>query len=122
MLMQASRTQSKSGRHPERGTARHQNQRSRTQNRTREKVRAAAAQAAPGPVAGVADDGLYEQSGQRRGEPENWNLIGSRPQVFVDGAHVRHLQSPAKLDAEETEAHVPDLPEGSWRLVHGFSC
>src|SRR5262249_43816211 len=32
--------------------------------------------------------------------------------VLVDGAHVGHLERPAELDAQEAEAHVPDLPEG----------
>ena len=34
-------------------------------------------------------------------------------ELVVDGAHVRHLQTPAELDAEEPETHVPDLPETS---------
>src|SRR5712692_990772 len=50
----------------------------------------------------------------------NRNLIGPGAQVFVDGTHVRHLQPPAKLDAEETEAHVPNLPERAWWFVHKF--
>ena len=45
-------------------------------------------------------------------------LIGAGAQVFVDGAHVGHLQSPAKLNAEEAEAHVPDLPISFARLLH----
>jgi len=71
-------------------------------------------------VAGVSDDRLHDRSSQRRGQPENRNLIGPGAQVFVDGTHVRHLQPPAKLDAEETEAHVPNLPERAWWLVHGI--
>ena len=66
----------------------------------------------------MSDDGLHKQSGERRGEPENRNLIGMGAEVFVDGAHVGHLQAPAELDAEKAEAHVPDLPEVSRRLVH----
>ena len=38
-----------------------------------------------------------------------WSGCGA--EVLVDGAHVGHLQAPAELDAEEAEAHVPDLPE-----------
>ena len=58
-----------------------------------------------------ADDRLHEQSGQRRREPEHRHLVRLRAELLVDGAHVRHLQPPAELDAEEPEAHIPDLPE-----------
>ena len=68
----------------------------------------------------MTDDRLHDQSGQGSGQPQYGNLICARAQVFVDGAHVGHLQSPAELDAEETKAHVPDLPEISGRLMHGF--
>jgi hypothetical protein len=77
--------------HPECGTARHQDERHRTQNRTGQKIGTAPAQRAPGAVAGVADDRLHDQACQRRGQPENRNLIGPCAQVFVDGTHVRHL-------------------------------
>ena len=39
------------------------------------------------------------------------DLVRLRAELLVDGAHVRHLQPPAELDAEEPEAHVPDLPD-----------
>ncbi len=110
-----------SGRHPERRTARHEDQRRRAQNRARQKIRTTTSKRTPRPVAGVADDRLHDQSRERRGQPKNRNLIGPRAQVFVDGAHIGHLQSPAKLDAEEAEAHVPDLPKGAGRLVHADS-
>src|SRR5215831_19099843 len=32
-------------------------------------------------------------------------------EILVDRAHVGHLQRPAELNAQEAEAHVPDLPE-----------
>ena len=69
-------------------------------------------QPAPRAVAERADDRLHEQAGQRRREPEDRDAIGLRAERLVDGAHVPHLQAPAELDAEEPEAHVPDLPEG----------
>ena len=66
----------------------------------------------------MSDDGLDDESGERRSQPEDRNLVGAGAQVFVDGAHVGHLESPAKLNAEESEAHVPDLPEGFGGLFH----
>src|ERR1051326_5994636 len=60
----------------------------------------------------------HDQSGQRRRQPQEGNLVGARSKKFIDGAHVRHLQSPAELDAEETETHIPDLPEISPRFLH----
>jgi hypothetical protein len=69
-------------------------------------------------VAGVADDGLNHQAGQWSGQPQDRNLIGARPEIFIDGAHVRHLQPPAKLDAEKAEARVPNLPEAFAGLLH----
>jgi len=63
-------------------------------------------------------DGLDEEAGEWRGQPEERDLVGAGAQVFVDGAHVRHLQAPAELDAEEPEAHVPDLPEAEPGLFH----
>src|SRR5579859_1357967 len=66
----------------------------------------------------MADDGLHDESGERCGEPEDRNLVGTRAKIFIDGAHVGHLQSPAELNAEEAETHVPDLPEGLGWLFH----
>src|ERR1044071_9448578 len=39
-------------------------------------------------------------------------------QVLVNRAHVRELQAPAKLNSEEAETHVPDLPEAQAWFVH----
>ncbi len=69
-------------------------------------------------IAGLADNRLHQQAGQRSGQPEDRDLIGARAEIFVDGAHVGHLQAPAELDAEKTEAHVPDLPEALRWLLH----
>ena len=117
MLMEASRIQSMPAAIHSADAVGHEEEHERTQDRAGEEVRAAAAEAAPGVVAGVADDGLDEQAGQRRGEPQNRNLVGARAQVLIDGAHVGHLQAPAELDAEEAEAHVPDLPEAALGLA-----
>ena len=60
---------------------------------------------------------LNQHAGERRGQPQDGNLVGPRAQVLIDGAHVRHLQAPAELDAQEAEAHVPYLPEAALRLA-----
>ena len=111
MLMEASRIHSRPAAIQSVEATRHQDQRAGTENRAGQEIRTAAAQPAPGVVAGVADDGLHQQPGQRRRQPQDRDLVGARAQIFVDGAHVGHLQSPAKLNAEEPETHVPDLPE-----------
>ncbi len=54
-------------------------------------------------------------SGRR--EPEDGDLVSVGAEVLVDGAHVGHLQRPAELDAQEAEAHVPDLPEAQVRSL-----
>ena len=90
---------------------RHENQRQRTRQSAPQQIRPTAAEAAPGVIAHVADDWLDEQAGERRGEPEQRDLIRLGAKIFINGAHVRHLQAPAELDAEKAEAHVPDLPE-----------
>src|SRR5262249_26960754 len=98
-------------RHPQRRDVGHCHERSRGEQRADQKVGATPAQAVPCVVAHVTDDGLDHQPRQRCREPENRNLVRLCAEVLVDGAHVRHLQSPAELDAQEAEAHVPDLPE-----------
>src|SRR5258708_18237202 len=72
-------------------------------------------------IAHVTDDWLNDKPGERCSQPQNRDLVGTRSKVFVDGAHVRHLQSPAELDPEEPEAHVPDLPESQPGFVHHAS-
>ena len=91
---------------------RHQDQRKRTQNRADQKVGPPPAERTPGAVAHRADDRLDDETGERRRQPEPGNLIIRRSQIFVDGAHVGHLQAPAELDAQKTKAHVPDFREG----------
>src|SRR5262249_3976730 len=86
-------------------------ERSRGKQGADQKVGATPSEPVPGMVAHVTDGGLDEQPRQRCGEPENRNLVRLGAEVLVDGAHVGHLQSPAELDAQEAEAHVPDLPE-----------
>ena len=79
------------------------------------------AQPRPDAVAGLSNQWLDEHAGDGRGQPQDGQGIGVCPQVAVNGAHVGHLQSPAELDAEEAEAHVPDLPERKTRFLHdGF--
>ena len=99
------------GRDPQVRAVRHHHERGRGEQRADQEVRPAAAQAAPGAVAHVADDGLHDQPGERRGKPEDRQLVDGRAERLEDAAHVRVLQREAELDAEEAETHVPDLPE-----------
>ena len=111
MLIDASRIHSSPAAIHSAEDVRHRDQGERAEDRAGQEVRTPAAEPSPGAVAHVPDDRLHEQSGQRRRQPEHGDLVGVARQVFVDGAHVGHLQAPAELDAEEAEAHVPDLPE-----------
>ena len=89
----------------------------RSENCADEEIRTAPAEPAPGAVARVADDGLNQHAGERSGQPQDGDLVGACAEIFIDGAHVGHLQAPAKLDAEEAEAHVPYLPKAALRLA-----
>ena len=109
------------GRHPEGRGVGHEEERGGAEQGPGQEVGAPSSQPAPGAVAHAADDGLDEQTGEGRGEPEHRDLVRGGAQVLVDGAHVRHLQAPPELDAQEAEAHVPDLPEAQSRLVHASS-
>ena len=115
---EASRIQSKPRRHPERAGMGHRQQGKRGKDRPGEKIGAASAERTPGSVAHVTDNGLDNQSGERRGQPEQREGAFTCPQILIDGGHIPHLQSPAKLDPEKSETHVPDLPEVEARLVH----
>ncbi|XWK65422.1 hypothetical protein RBB80_17055 [Tunturiibacter gelidiferens] len=109
------------GGHPEAGAVGHEEEHEGAEDGSDEKVGAAAAEWAPGVVAGVADDGLDEQAGEWGGEPQDGDLIGAGSEVLVDGTHVGHLEAPSELNAEEAEAHIPDLPEAALGLSHGDS-
>ena len=65
------------------------------------------------PMMGCTNSPVSGAASQRMGI---WSA--SRAEVLVDGGHVRHLQSPAELNAEEAEAHIPDLPERAGGLLH----
>jgi hypothetical protein len=107
-----------SRRHPNRRAIRHQDQGQRRENRAAQNKRTPPAQPRPDAVAVVPDQGLDDHAGYGRGQPQNGQGIGVRPEVAVNGAHVGHLQPPAKLDAEKAEAHVSDLPEIQARFLH----
>ena len=65
----------------------------------------------------VADDRLDQEPGHRRRDPQDRDVLDLGAQRLEDPAHVGVLQREADLDAEEAEAHVPDLPErelGAW--------
>src|SRR5205823_3776906 len=52
----------------------------------------------------------------RRGQPEHGQILQPGAQGGEDSAGVGVLQREAELDAEEAEAHVPQLPERQARL------
>ena len=89
--------------------------------RAGQKVGFSAAEPVPGLVAHVADDRLHHQSRDRAGDPKDGNLVHLRAEGLEDPTDVRVLQGEAELDADVTEAHVPELPktqEGF--LAHGL--
>ena len=88
------------GRDPQGRRIRHHEQRQRGQNGAREEIRFAAAKTIPRFVAHVANDGLDQQPGHRRRDPQNRDVV-----------HLGVLQREAELDAHVAEAHVPELPE-----------
>ncbi len=101
----------RAGGHPQRGRVGHEHQRHGGQDRAAQEVRSATAQAGPGAVRVVADDRLHDQSGQWRGDPQDRDVLDLCAQGLEDAADVGVLQRESELDAEEAEAHVPDLPE-----------
>src|SRR5271165_5446745 len=66
----------------------------------------------------MADDWLHKKASERRSEPENGNLVGLRSEIFIDGAHVGHLEAPSELDPQKAETHIPDLPVAKAWLFH----
>ncbi len=101
---------------PQRRRIRHREQRERSEHCASQKIRPAATEPIPGAVRVVAHDGLHDQSGQRRGDPENRNLIDLCAERLEDATDVGVLEREAELDSQESEAHVPDLPERHLRL------
>jgi hypothetical protein len=103
--------------HPQRRRIGHQEQRDGSEDGADEEERAAAAPVrVPGVVAQVADDRLHQQARDGCGEPEQRQVVRLRAEGREDAAGVGVLQREAKLDAEEAEAHVPQLPERQARL------
>jgi len=107
---------------PQRRHVGEQEQRQRREHCAHEEVRATAPQAGPGAIGQVAHDRLHQQSGQRRGDPQQRNRLHVRAQRLEDAADVGVLQRKAELDAKEAETHVPYLPERELRFLgHGRS-
>src|SRR6185437_2755661 len=77
-----------------------------------EKIGPPPPEARPRMVGGVADDGLYDETGEWRRDPEDRDLPQVRAECLEDPADVGVLQRERELDAEEADTHVPDLPEG----------
>ena len=109
-------------REPQHRRVRHHEQRQRGQDGADQEVGATATQPGPGAVGVVADDRLHQQAGHRRGDPEDGQVVHLRAQGLEDAAHAAVLQGEGELDAEETEAHVPDLPERKLRFPARAGC
>ena len=106
-------------RHPQHRRCRHREQRGRSQQRPDQEVRPAPAQAGPGAVREVSHHRLHQQPGQWSRDPEHRDGVDRRAQGLEDAADIGVLQREAELDAEEAEAHVPDLPERQLRAETG---
>ena len=105
------------GRHPQVGRVRHHEKRQGCQDGAEQEKRPPAAQAIPGAVAHVSDDRLHDQAGDRGRNPQDGQILDFRTQRLEDPADVGILQGEAKLDAEESKTHVPDLPEVELRFL-----
>ena len=97
----------------------HAEKRKRREQRTGEEIGPAPAEAAPGAVAIMADHRLHQQAGQRRGDPQQGEIVEIFPQRLEDARHVGVLQREADLDAEEAEADIPQPPEALARPTVG---
>ena len=64
----------------------------------------------PRAVTQVTNDGLHNEPREGGRNPQQRNLILGSAQGLKDSRHVTPLQCKTKLDAEETETNVPDLP------------
>src|SRR6187401_3227348 len=95
---------------------RHDNERQRSEDRADEEVGPAPAEPGPGAVAQVSDDGLDDEPGDRRRDPEQRDVFNLGTERLEDPAHVGVLEREAELNPEEPEAHVPDVPEREPRL------
>jgi hypothetical protein len=65
----------------------------------------------------VTDNWLYKQTGYRSGDPENRYIVNIRTESLEYATHIPVLKGKTKLDAQETEAHIPDLPKGELWLT-----
>ena len=94
-----------------------------------EEIRTAATQPVPGAVRVVTDDGLDDQPGERRRDPQHRHLSDiSAPSIWKMRLTLAFCRPNANWMPEESETHVPDLPERhlrlglpEWRDAHGYS-
>ncbi len=66
----------------------------------------------------MSDDGLNDQAGDGCCNPKNGNILYAGSQCLKNAAYVGILECEAKLNAQEPETHVPDLPKGKVSLFH----
>ena len=78
---------------------------------THKQVRDAASETGPGTVAKCTDDGLYDDSCQRRQNPEVTQVVRVCSKGGEDTADVGTLQGVGNLYAKESETDVPQFPK-----------
>jgi hypothetical protein len=59
----------------------------------------------------MSNNRLHDQPGERGGDPEDGNVINPGTQGLENPGNIRVLQSKPELYAQESKAHVPNLPE-----------
>jgi hypothetical protein len=97
--------------HPQDRRVRHEEERNAGQDRAYQEIRTTTSESVPRPIAHRTNDGLYQQSGHWTSKPKQWHVVRAGAEVGIDAAHIRELQTPAKLDSHESETHVPHLPK-----------
>jgi hypothetical protein len=59
----------------------------------------------------MTDYWLNKQAGHRSSDPEYRDIVNIGSESLENTTHIAILKGKTKLDAQETEAHIPYLPE-----------
>ena len=86
--------------------------------RAEEKIRYATAEASPCPVAVFSYKRLHDHAHERRQNPEKAEAVGVSSQGGKYSADIRTLEGIGYLNSEESEAYIPQLPEGKFVFLH----
>lgn len=96
----------------------HQQKGDRRDDGASEDVGDPASETRPRPVGKEAYDGLNDQSGKGRRQPEVAQVTQIGSHRLQNARRIGVLQRIADLYAQEAEAEIPDLPEGEFRFFH----